>query len=133
MNDPTMRDYSLLYLIRLGHKNLNLVFAGGYDGNFGLAGPPDYGIKYVEEAAGIKSEWEKKGAIVAAGGDCMMGGIATIGGGATVVWENFTCFDPYDKESTEGTFEFFEATSKHGVQRGWGSGMERTNAPCRGV
>jgi hypothetical protein len=133
MNAPLMRDWSLLYLIRLGHKNLNLVFAGGYDGCFGLAGPPDYGIKYVEEAGEFKSQWEKKGAIVEAGGDCMMGGIATIGGGATVVWENFTCFDPYDKESTVGTFEFFEATSKYGISKKWGSGMERSNAASRGI
>jgi hypothetical protein len=133
MLETTLHDWSLLYLLKLGHKNLNLVFAGGYDGNFGLAGPPDYGIKYVEEAAQIKSDWEKKGAIVAAGGDCMMGGIATIGGGATVVWENFTCFDPYDKESTDGTYEFFEATSRHGISRGWGSGMERSNAASRGL
>jgi hypothetical protein len=133
MNESTMRDWSLLYLIRLGHKNLNLVFAGGYDGCFGLAGPPDYGIRYVEEAAQFKAEWEKKGAIVDAGGDCMMGGIATIGGGATVVWENFTCFDPYDKESTDGTFAFFEATSKYGISRKWGSGMERGNAASRAL
>jgi glycolate oxidase len=133
MNDPTMRDWSLLYLIRLGHKNLNLVFAGGYDGCFGLAGPPDYGIKYVEEAGEFKSQWEKKGAIVETGGDCMMGGIATIGGGATVVWENFTCFDPYDKKSTDGTYEFFEATSKYGISKKWGSGMERSNAASRGI
>ena len=133
MKEPVMHDWSLLYLLRLGHKNLNLVFAGGYDGCNGLAGPPDYGIKYVEEAAALKLEWEKKGQIVQAGGDCMMGGIATIGGGATVVWENFTCFDPYDKESTQGTYEFFEATSKYGVQRKWGSGMERTNAACRAI
>jgi hypothetical protein len=133
MLEPALHNWSLLYLLRLGHKNLNLVFAGGYDGCNGLAGPPDYGIKYVEEAAALKSEWEKKGQIVQAGGDCMMGGIATIGGGATVVWENFTCFDPYNKESTEGTFDFFEATSKHGIQRKWGSGMERSNAASRGA
>src|SRR4030042_1367439 len=133
MNEPDMHDWALLYLIRLGHKNLNLVFAGGYDGCFGLAGPPDYGTKYAEEAAEFKSQWEKKGAIVEAGGDCMMGGIATIGGGATIVWENFTCFDSYDKESTVGTYDFFEATSAYGVKRKWGAGMERTNAVARGT
>ena len=49
--------------------------------------------------------------MVAAGGDCMMGGVATLGGGATVVWENFTCWDPCSKESVDGAYEFFEATS----------------------
>jgi len=133
MSEPDMHDWALLYLLKLGHKNLNLSYAGGYDGCFGLAGPPDYGVQFVEEASDLKLEWEKKGQIVAGGGDCTMGGIATIGGGATVVWENFTCFDPYDKESTDGTWDFFEATSAHGVKRGWGSGMERTNAVARGL
>ena len=63
----------------------------------------------------------------------MMGGIATIGGGATVVWENFTCFDPYDKKSTDGTYDFFEATSKYGISKKWGSGMERSNSVSRGL
>lgn len=131
-DDPALRNWSLLYLVKLGHKNLNLVYAGGYDGCFGLLGPPDYGTQYVEEAADFKKEWEKKDIVVAGGGDCMMGGIATIGGGATTVWENFTCWDPYDKESTEGAFEFFEASSKYGVGRNWGPGMERVNVVSRG-
>lgn len=48
------------------------------------------------------------------------------------MWENFTCWDPHQKSSVEGTFEFFEASSKYGVERKWGSGMERGNALCRG-
>jgi hypothetical protein len=31
MNAPEIHDWTLLYLIRLGHKNLNLVYSGGYD------------------------------------------------------------------------------------------------------
>lgn len=131
MDDPVLRNFSLIYMLKLGHKNLNLVYAGGYDGNFGLMGPPDYGTQYVEEAANFKKEWEKKDDIVRGGGDCMMGGIATIGGGATIVWENFTCWDPYDKQSTEGTFEFFEASSKYGIGQRWGPGMERGNMHSR--
>ena len=61
-----------------------------------------------------------------------MGGISTIGGGGIIVWENFTCWDPFSKESTDGAFNFFEATSKYGQSKGWGSGMERGNAACRG-
>ena len=113
MNDPDLRNWSLLYLIRLGHKNLNLVYGGGYDGCFGLFGPPDYGTQHVEEAAEFKSQWEKKGQIVAAGGDCMMGGIGGMGGGGSIAWENFAHFDPHDRESTEGTLEFFNAASQY--------------------
>lgn len=125
MLDPDIRDWTLLYLIRLGHKNLNLVYGGGYDGCFGLLGTPDYGTMYIEEITDFKREWEKKGSIVAAGGDCTMGGIGVIGGGGATVWENFTHFDPYDKASTEGTYDFFNATSKYSEKRGWGSGMEK--------
>ena len=60
-----------------------------------------------------------------------MGGIGVMGGGGAAVWENFTHFDPYDKESTEGTLEFFNATSKYGVERGWGPGMEKQNDYAR--
>lgn len=62
----------------------------------------------------------------------MMGGISTIGGGGVIVWENFTCWDPFNKESTVGAFQFFEDTAKYGISKGWGSGMERGNASIRG-
>jgi hypothetical protein len=116
----------------LGHKNLNLVFGGGYDGAFGLLGPIDYGAYHAEEAADFKRVWEKQGKIVEAGGDCMMGPIGGQGGGGTGLWENFTCFDPHDKESVEGTLEFFDACTKLGLERGWGVGMEKWNAVARG-
>ncbi|MFC1932107.1 FAD-binding oxidoreductase [Chloroflexota bacterium] len=132
MLDPDIQKWTLLFLIRLGHKNLNLVYGGGYDGCFGLRGVPDFGTAHIEEITEFKREWEKKGKIVAAGGDCTMGGIALIGGGGGAVWENFTHFDPHDKESTEGTFEFFEATAKYGREHKLGTPIERANAPCRG-
>lgn len=136
MLDPDLHNWSLLYMIRLGHKNLNLVYGGGYDGCFGLGGTPDYGTSgtppRVEEATAFKVEWEKKGNIVAAGGDAMMGGIGGMGGGGMTMWENFTHFDPHDKASTEGTLEFFNAATKYGMEKGWGPGMEKMNAYARG-
>jgi len=135
MLEPDLRDWSLLYMIRLGHKNLNLVYGGGYDGCFGLGGTPDFGTsgtpERVEQATAFKVEWEKKGNVVASGGDAMMGGIGGMGGGGHAMWENFTHFDPHDKESTEGTFEFFNATSKLGMEKGWGPGMEKMNDYAR--
>jgi hypothetical protein len=131
MLDPDIRDWSLMYLIRLGHKNLNLVYGGGYDGCFGMAGPPDYGIQFMDEVTEFKREWEKKGNIVAAGGDCTMGGIGVLGGGGATMWENFAHFDPYNKESTEGTLAFFNATAGLMVERGWGPPMEKQNDSAR--
>jgi FAD/FMN-containing dehydrogenase len=132
MNQPEVHDWALLYLVRLGHKNLNLVFGGSYDGCFGLLGAADFGASNAEEAGEFKKKWEQRGAIVEAGGDCSMGPIGGQGGGGTCLWENFTCFDPYDKFSTEGTLEFFDAATEYGVKRGWGVGMEKWNAQNRG-
>jgi FAD/FMN-containing dehydrogenase len=133
MDSPEIRDYTLLYLIRLGHKNLNLVYGGGYDGSFGLVGSIDFGTQHVEEAGAFKKEWEKKGQIVAGGGDCMMGPVGGQGGGGTGLWENFTCFDSHDKKSTDGTLEFFDAVTEFTSKKGWGGcGMEKWNSQCRG-
>jgi hypothetical protein len=132
MLDPVIHDWALLYLLRLGHKNLNLVFGGSYDGAFGLLGPIDFGAHRADEAAAFKLEWERKGDIVAAGGDCFMGPIGGQGGGGSGLWENFTCFDNHDRASTEGTLAFFRAASAYGGERGWGLGMEAWNAACRG-
>jgi glycolate oxidase len=132
MNAPEIHDWALLYLIRLGHKNLNLVFGGSYDGCFALVGAPDFGAPNAEEAGQFKKDWERHGAVVQAGGDCMMGPIGGQGGGGTTLWENFTCFDPHDKFSTEGTLEFFDAATDYGLKRGWGLGMEKWNSVARG-
>jgi hypothetical protein len=135
MLEPDLYNWSLLYMIRLGHKNLNLVYGGGYDGAFGLGGTPDYATfdptPKVEQVRDFKVEWEKKGNIVASGGDAMMGGIGGMGGGGMTMWENFTHFDPHNKESTEGTLEFFNAAAKFGAEKGWGPGMEKMNEYAR--
>jgi hypothetical protein len=136
MLEPDLYNWSLLYMIRLGHKNLNLVYGGGYDGCFGLGGTPDYATfeetPKVEQVRDFKAEWEKTGNIVAAGGDAMMGGVGGMGGGGMTMWENFTHFDPYNKESTEGTLEFFNAAASYGREKGWGPGMEKMNEYARG-
>ncbi len=129
--DPDIKDWSMVYMLRLGHKNLNLVYGGGYDGAFGLPGSPDFGIQFIEEMTEFKKEWEKKGNIVAAGGDCTMGGIGVMGGGGATIWENFAHFDPASKKSTEGCLAFFDATAKLGIEKGWGPPMEKQNDTAR--
>ncbi len=132
MKDPDIANWALLYMIRLGHKNLNLVNAGGYEGCFGLVGPPDYGTSNVELAGDFKRAWEEKGAIAKTGGDCTMGGLGGMGGGAYVMWENFTTWDPHEKASVDGAYEFFEACDKFAREHHWATGMERSNALVRG-
>ena len=108
MLDPEIAKWSMLYMLRLGHKSLNLVYCGGYDGSFCQFGPPDATAVHYESVAKFKSEWEKKGAMVEAGGDCGMGGIGgAMGGGGGTGLENFVHFDPYSRESTEGVYAIF--------------------------
>lgn len=133
METETIRNYTLLYLLRLGHKSLNLVYGGGYDGNFGMINAIDFGAQRAEEAGAFKLEWEKKGQIVAAGGDAMMGPIGGQGGGGTGLWENFTCFDSASKESTDGCLAFFDATTEYTNSKGWsGCSFEKLNSNARG-
>lgn len=133
MSESDIAGWSMLYLIRLGHKNLNLVYGGGYDGCFGLKGPPDFGTAWVEDVAKFKIEWESKGNIVNSGGDGMIGGLGGIGGGGGCTWENFVHFDPHDEGSTKGTYDFFEACTNYARENNLPSGMERLNFLCRGA
>lgn len=132
MEEPDIKNWSLLFLLRLGHKNLNYVYAGGYEGCFGVGGVPDASCPRIETAAEFKLKWEQEhDTFVPAGGDCMMGGMAGIGGGGFTTWENFTHYDSGDRDSTQGTYDFFKATSKYGMEKGLGA-MEAMYAISRG-
>jgi hypothetical protein len=132
MEDSEIKKWSLLYMVRLGHKSLNLVYGGGYDGSFCQFGTPDFVIEYAKRGKDFKSDWEKKGAMVEAGGDCGMGGLGGLGGGGVTGLENFVHFDPYSKESTEGVRDYFNAAMKLGAEMKIGGGIESTNVLCRG-
>jgi hypothetical protein len=54
----------------------------------------------------------------------MMGGMGGIGGGGATAWENFTHFDSHDAKSVADTHEYFENSSKFGMEHGLGA-MER--------
>ncbi len=91
------------------------------------------GRRHIDAGAALKTEWEEKtNYIVRQGGDSCMSPIGSQGGGGGVGWECFTCFDPHDKESVDGTWEFFEATTKAEKENGWGPGMERAQSVARG-
>jgi hypothetical protein len=132
MEDPETKQWSLLYMLRLGHKSLNLVYGGGYDGSFCQFGTPDFVIEYAKRGSELKTNWEKKGAMVEAGGDCGMGGLGGLGGGGMTGLENFVHFDPYSKESTDGSREYFDAAMALGAEMKMGHGIEGTNVLCRG-
>jgi hypothetical protein len=134
--EPEVEKWNQVYMIRLGHKNLNLVFGGGYDGSFGLMrGTLDFGASVVAEAAEFKRKWEDEHDTIAkVGGDsmmCMAQGMVG-GGGGCINWECFVHFDPYDEKSTRGACEFFDACARKSKESNWGPDMGRGNAMSRG-
>ena len=133
MLDKDMIDYVLLYLIRLGHKNLNYTYCGSYEGNFGLSGNLYKSCSVMEEASAFKREWEQKTThFAASGGDSDMGSISIIGGGGATGWEFFTNFDAYDKSSIKGAEEFINKTQEWMTSKGLGLDMGRWNYDARG-
>jgi len=132
MATKEMEDYVLMYLLRMGHKNLNFVLCGAYEGNYGLSGNVFVSASVMEEAAALKAEWEQKGtAFAAVGGDSDMGSITITGGGGTTGWEFFTHFDAYEKESVEGTAEYFNASQEWMNKKGLGLDMSKWNETAR--
>ena len=94
----------------------------------GLFGPPNFGIQHIEEMVQFRKDWEKKGALAATGGDSAMGPVAGMGGGGVVAWDNFSYFDPSDKYSADGTFEYLEAQAKYLAEHKLGGQFGRANA-----
>ena len=132
MLEKDMHDFALLYLLRLGHKNLNYVMCGAYEGTFGLSGNVWKTIQVVEDAVKIKRDWETNyDHIAATGGDSAMGGTSALGGGGMTGWEFFTNFDAYDKESVRGTCKFMDGNQEFQTKHGFGPDFCRWNADVR--
>ena len=132
MLDKEMVDYVLLYLLRLGHKNLNYALCGAYEGNFGLSPNLFVSARNMEEAAALKRKWELETPYFAAtGGDSDMGSICIIGGGGPTGWEFFVNFDAHDKSSISGTADFINDTQRWMTGKGLGLDMGRWNQDLR--
>jgi len=132
MLDPEIANYVLLYLIRLGHKNLNYALCGAYEGNFGLSGNHFVSSSLMEEAAALKDNWAKEHVSIAdTGGDSDMGAMAIVGGGGVTGWEFFINFDAYDKDSIKGSKEFIDESQKWMFEKKLGVDMGRWNVDLR--
>jgi hypothetical protein len=132
MLDPEIHDWVLMYLLRMGHKNLNYVLCGGYEGNYGLSGNVFISASLMEEASALKKKWEDETNYIAqVGGDSDMGSITIMGGGGSTGWEFFTHFDAYDKASVKGTADFFNATQDWMNQKKLGVDMGKWNQSAR--
>lgn len=130
--EPDIEKWIMLYLIRMGRKNLNFVMCGAYEGCFGLHSDIWVSGGLIEEAAELKRKWEKETtAIAATGGDSAMLSISAIGGGGQAGYEFFCNFDAYEKESVEGTSAFFDDCQRWTTSKGLGADFGRLNADLR--
>ncbi len=121
--EPEMQRYMLLYLIKLCFKNLNFVYAGGYQGTFSQKGPPDFAVSYIEPATEMKRQHIAKGGIVDDGGDTGMGTLSTEGGGTECGFEFFVLYDPHDTDSVNATREVMKESAQIAKELRLGPGM----------
>ena len=124
MSEPDMAEFTYLYMVKLGHKNLNFTYAGGYVGSFSQPGTPEYVKNYHPVAKKRLEEDEKTGLVAQAGGDSMMGTVGGIGGGGVCGFEQFVSYDPADKESVKAAVRHMHDTRKDEVKHGIAPGKE---------
>jgi glycolate oxidase len=124
MSEPNMEKFSMMYLIRWGHKNLNFVYAGGYIGSWHQFGTPDFNLKYAPLAEKTLAKYQATGLLVKSGGDAMMGPIARMGGGGTFSLEQFTAFDPANKESVQAVVEYIHESAALAREHGFPTGFD---------
>ena len=102
MEEPTMAGWSLLYLVKLGFKNLNYIYAGGFFDAMLRGGTPDLITSgWMEKMREQKRKFGKQEGIVDDGGDAGMGGMGSMGGGGYPGFENFIFYDPSDAKSVK--------------------------------
>ncbi len=132
MLEKDLEDWQKLYLIRLGHKNLNYTFVSSYEGNFGMSSNVFVTAPLMEEASALKRKIEESGDGCAnAGGDSDMGGLSTIGGGGVTGWEFFTVFDAHDKDSIRQAKELIDQSAAWMKEKGLGTDFGRWNEDAR--
>jgi glycolate oxidase len=120
--EPDMEQFSLLYLLRMGKKNLNFVYTGGWIGNFMQPGTPDFVKKYVPIAEHATERYQAKGLLVDCGSDSMMGALGSMGGGGQCGLEQFGFYDVADNKSTAAAIEWMKhcirEEAKHNIPPG---------------
>lgn len=132
---PDLNEWLMMYFLRMGHKNLNFVLCGGYEGHFGLAASDiTYSASICEDAFALREKTLREGGTFMAdvGGDSAMNVISKTGGGCGYSgWEFFAHFDPHDKSSISGCRKFFDITNKWMLDHGCGPDFCRKNSDLR--
>lgn len=131
LQDP-IHDWTLLYLLRLGHKNLNYTLCSSYEGNFGMSSNVFVTAPLMESAHELKEKFAKEhDSIADTGGDSEMGALSVVGGGGVTGYEFFTWFDKYDKESIKGANDHINQSQQWMTEHKLGADMGRWNANAR--
>lgn len=132
---PDLNEWLMMFFLRMGHKNLNFVLCGGYEGHLGLcASDITYSASICEEAFALREKMFASGASYMAnvGGDSALNVISkTSGACGFSPWEFFAHFDPSDEASVAGCREFFNTTQKWMSEHNLGPDFCRKNADVR--
>jgi len=128
MAEPAMQNFTYLYLVKLGAKNLNYTWGGGYRSSFAQKDTPDFIITHqIETATEVMRKHIKRGGIVdSPSGDFLMGAIGSMGGGGHFGLEQFTLFDVHDYEAVNKIREYTEEAAQVARETGLGRGIEGT-------
>ena len=123
-SDPAFEKFTLLYLLRMGKKNLNFVYGGGWIGSFTVAGTPDYINEYRPLAEKVTKPYQTRGLMVDCGADAMIGKVGTTGGGGMAGFEQFGFYDVADYASTEAIIDWMKECAKIAIENGFPPGKE---------
>lgn len=119
MSEPVMKNFTFLYLMRMGRKNINHVYAGSACHSVTEMGSPDTLIKQTELQIKMLAKYQERGLLVKMGGDGMMGCIGPMGGGTYTLLEQFCAVDPANVGSLRESVEYQIAMKKAARKEGF--------------
>ena len=119
-----MAEFTNMYLVRLGHKHINYVWAGGYIGSWMQVGTPDWAKGYIPVASAGLERDAADGLLVQCGGDAMMGSGSGLPGGGATGLEQFVSYDPDDRASTGAAVQHMVDAVKDALAAGYPPGKE---------
>lgn len=116
----------------MGHKNLNYVMCGAYEGNMAWSSNVFVDAEWMEDVVAMKKQWEEEhDCFAAVGGDSGLGSMTRAGGGGSTGFEFFMHFDAHDKSSIRGVREYIDHTQQWMTDHGFGLDLGRVNQVCR--
>jgi glycolate oxidase len=124
MLEPVMKNFTLMYLLRLCFKNYNFSLAGGCKTGFGQVGTPDFVESYTGIAQEVLGAHQEGGKLGNVGADSMMGNCGAEGGGGVHCFEQFSVYDPHDKESVRAEIQYLADSLKFQREKGIPLGFE---------